>query len=399
MKQYRLYSSLPDISARGTVAEIDTEALVSNYKLLCSRAEGVSHICVIKSDAYGHSADICVKALLGAGCDFFAVSSIEEAISVRNSCVDEGRDANILILGYTDPTCASLLAEYDIIQAILSFDFAESLNKAAMTDGVRVRTHIALDTGMNRIGLCAFDECSCRKATESISSLCSLDGIAVEGMFTHFAKADEDGEDISDDDSHVRRQFERFNAVKIALEDKGIKLFCHVCNSAATVRFPTLALDGVRLGILLYGARSGSCFPEGLLPVMKLKGRVAHIHTLLPGESVSYGGTFSSDKERMIATVPIGYADGFARSYSGSEVTVHTREGDFKATVVGRVCMDQFMIDVTGLPVSVGDGITVFGDDPSSLKALAQMSDTIEYECLCRISARVPRIIKKNVMR
>ena len=397
MKQYRLYSSLPDISARGTVAEIDTEALVSNYKLLCSRSENACHICVVKSDAYGHSADICVKALLEAGCDFFAVSSMEEAISVRNVCVDEGRDANVLILGYTDPAYASLLAKHDIIQAILSVEFAESLNKAAMTDGVRVRTHIALDTGMNRIGLCAFDESSCRKAAESISFLCSLDGIAVEGMFTHFAKADDDGEDINNDDSHVRRQFDRFNAVKIALEDQGIKLFCHVSNSAATVRFPTLALDGVRLGILLYGASSGSCFPEGLLPVMKLKGRVVHIHTLLPGESVSYGGTFSSEEERTIATVPIGYADGFARSYSGSEVTVHTREGDFKATVVGRVCMDQFMIDVTGLPVNVGDDITVFGDDPSSLKALAEMSDTIEYECLCRISARVPRIIKNKM--
>jgi alanine racemase len=217
-------------------------------------------------------------------------------------------------------------------------------------------------------------------------------------MFTHFAKADDDGEDINNDNSCVRRQFDRFNAVKTALEDQGIKLFCHVSNSAATVRFPTLALDGVRLGILLYGARSGSCFPEGLLPVMKLKGRVVHIHTLLPGESVSYGGTFSSDEKRTIATVPIGYADGFARSYSGSEVTVHTHKGDFKAAVVGRVCMDQFMIDVTGMPVSIGDEITVFGDDPSSLAALAEMSDTIEYECLCRISARVPRIIK-NVMR
>jgi alanine racemase len=215
-------------------------------------------------------------------------------------------------------------------------------------------------------------------------------------LFTHFARADEDI-DSPLEGSHVRLQADRFICVKKALERAGVKLFCHVCNSAAAYRFPELAFDGVRLGIMLYGVRSGECFDERLQPVMKLCSTISHVHTLHPGEGVGYGGTFSSNAEKTIATLPIGYADGFSRSYSGCCVTVHTAEGDFKAKVVGRVCMDQCMIDVTDMPVRVGDGVTVFGHDGEALGALAEADQTIEYECLCRISARVPRIIKNSI--
>lgn len=392
----RLYSSLPNLAASRTVAVIDTEALVNNYKLLCSRTPGVKHICTVKADAYGHTVDICVRTLLAEGCSFFAVSCIEEAISVRRVCLDEGRRADILILGYTDPSLAPLLAEHDLIQTVLSLDFAYSLAVYARAAGVAVRTHVALDTGMNRIGLCVFNDEECARAAADIVEIRELDGISVEGLFTHFAKADEGGDEPLAD-STVKLQSDRFISVKKILERSGVRLFCHVCNSAAAYRFPELGFDGVRLGIMLYGVRSGEFFDERLKPVMELCSVVSHVHTLPIGESVSYGGTFSSDTERTIATLPFGYADGFSRAYSGCRVTVHTSEGDFKAEVVGRVCMDQCMIDVTDMPVRVGDGVTVFGGDGEALEELAAASDTIEYECLCRISARVPRVIKDNV--
>lgn len=389
MSSHRLYSGLPSLPFHKAWAEIDTDALKRNYISLCSRAPDSRHICVVKADAYGHTASLCVPALLDAGCDFFAVSCIDEALEVRNLCREANKQADILILGYTAPEHVVSLADNDIIQAVISEEHAAHLCQGAKNYGRRVRVHVALDTGMNRIGLDSRSVEECLRASELIKSLCNEKDLLVEGLFTHFAKADED-----DGDTFTKAQYDRFISVKNALEDSGIHLFCHVSNSAATIRYPALSLDGVRLGILLYGATPSDNVSADVSPVMSLHTAISRIHLLPPGQRVSYGGDFVANTTRTIAALPIGYADGFLRAYSGFEVTIHTEKGDFKAPIIGRICMDQCMIDVTDVPASVGDKITVFGYDKADISKLAMLADTIEYEVICLITGRVPRIGK-----
>lgn len=393
MGSYRLYGDFEDLRKHKIVAEISSEALEHNYRLLTARAPDCEHICVVKADAYGHVADICVRKLLCLGCSFFAVSCIEEAIAVRKICLDERKMARVLILGYTEPSLASVLSEYDIIQTVLSLDNARRLELEAKKASCRVRVHIAVDTGMNRIGVCACSDAECVAAADEIEDIMKLPSLNVEGMFTHFARSDEEGSVTLTAHSHTALQGRRFVRVKEVLLAKGIKLFTHACNSAASMRFPSLAFDAVRFGIMLYGVYPSKHIEKiGLKPVMKLKTVVAHVHTVPVGESVSYGGIYKAQTETAVATLPIGYADGFIRAYTGAAVTVYTSDGKRRATVIGRVCMDQCMIDVTGLDVCAGDEVVIFGEDENDLSRLASLAGTIEYECLCLISARVPRV-------
>ncbi len=393
MKPYSLYSDLAKLEKHKIRAEISTEALAYNYKLLTSRTPDCEHICVVKADAYGHVADICVRELLNCGCTFFAVSCIEEAVAVRKICLDEKKDARVLILGYTDPSFARVLFENDIIQTVLSRENAEKLAFEAERASCRVRVHVAVDTGMNRIGVSACSETECITAADEIEEIVKLDALLVEGMFTHFARSDEESSVTVTAHSHTALQGRRFIKVRERLWEKGIKLFAHACNSAAALRFSHLLFDAVRLGIMLYGVYPSRHVERiGLKPVMKLKTAVVHIHTVPAGETVSYGGTYKAERETSVATLPIGYADGFIRAYTGAAVTVNTKDGKKRATVIGRVCMDQCMIDVSGLDVSVGDEVVIFGEDENDLSRLASLAGTIEYECLCLISARVPRI-------
>ena len=396
MKSFRPYSGLPQLQNNRAWAEIDTEVLKSNYHTLCEMTPGTRHISVVKADAYGHTAKICVEALAEAGCDFFAVSCLEEAIEVRLICDSMGKCADVLILGYTSAEQVSFLIQHNIIQTVVDEAHALALAESAGALGKKLRVHIALDTGMNRIGICARNESEALAAADTVKKLYYLNSLAVEGLFTHFAKADEEENSVMDENSYTRRQFARFNTVRMILEAQSIKLFCHVCNSAAAIRFSEYALDGVRLGILLYGATPSNHFKPVTHPVMSLMTSVSHVHTLPSGETVGYGGRFFAETEREIATLPLGYADGFLRSYEGFKVTVHTSNGDVKAPVVGRICMDQCMIDVTGLGVNAGDTVTVFGESCFDLSVLASLSDTIEYEVLCLISGRIPRIKKKD---
>ncbi len=393
MYPYHLYDGVPGLDVHKIVCEIDTSALESNYKLLSAQNRGSRSICVVKADAYGHTASICVPLLLSLGCDFFAVSCIEEAIAVRNICRGEARHADILILGYTDSSQVKMLADNDIIQTALSGSHARELSRAALLSGCSLRIHIAIDTGMNRIGLCSYSNELCEHAANEADKICKLPALRVEGIFTHFARSDE--ESPTAPDSRTRLQAERFLKVKALLASRGISLFSHACNSAAAIHFPEYAFDAVRLGITLYGIYPSEHFEDiGLRPVMSLSTVISHIHTVPAGESVSYGGMYKAEKETKVATLPIGYADGFLRKYSGAYVTVINRNGEFKAPIIGRICMDQCMIDVTDLEVSVGDKVTLFGKEACELRALAALADTIEYECLCLISARVPRIKK-----
>lgn len=393
MPTYRLYNGVP-ISGGNTRALIDTDALKRNYQRLCAYAPHAEHIAVVKADAYGHGIAPCVGALLDAGCAFFATASFEEAISVRRACDLACKRAEILIFGYTSPTLAEELAEYDFLQTVLDGEHARELDAAARAAGVRVRAHIAVDTGMNRIGLSACTDSECKDAARLIGRLCELEGLSVEGIFTHFAQADEEYGSVVGDGGRTSEQIKRFAAVRRELSHLGRKLFSHAANSAASVRLGDCGLDAVRLGIMLYGASPSANFETRLEPVMTLETQVVHIHALRAGEPLGYGGAFVSDTPRVIATLPIGYGDGFLRAYGGFCVTVHTSEGDGACPVVGKVCMDQCMIDVTDTGASVGDRVTVFGGG-GELSCLAAHANMTEYECLCSVSARVPRVTKK----
>ena len=392
---YKLYSSLTELEQRKTWAEIDLDALRRNYRLLQDMVripnENTRLIAVVKAEAYGHGAPECVRTLLSEGCDFFAVSCIDEAVAVRAVCDGEHKSADILILGYTQPSLASQLARFNIIQTLLSEDYAYRLNQAAGEANVSIRTHVALDTGMNRIGFVAHSDDEIAASAVAILRVHSFPNISIEGMFTHYARADEapggEGEARTD------LQAKRYHAVCRALEERGIHIpFHHTCNSAAAVRRIDDRMNGARIGILLFGARPSDYIELPLKPVMKLKTVISHLHKLLPGEAVSYGGTYTAKSERLIATMPIGYADGFLRAYSGAFVTVHTQNGVAYAPIVGRICMDQCMIDVTDTGAQIGDVVTLFGGDPKELYAYADRASTIDYETLCLISSRVTRL-------
>lgn len=391
---YKLYSSLTELEQRKTWAEIDLDALRRNYRLIQSTITATSPntriIAAVKAEAYGHGAPACVRTLLGEGCSFFAVSCIDEAVAVRAVCDGENKNADILILGYTPPALAPQLCRFNLIQTLLSEDYAVHLDRAAREAAVTVRTHVAIDTGMNRIGFAAHSDAEIVSTAAAIARVSTFANLSQEGMFTHFARADEpldsEGEALTD------LQSARYRAVRRALEERGVHIpFHHACNSAATLRRPADHFDGVRVGLLLFGASPSPYASLPLAPVMKLKTVISHLHKLLPGESVSYGGAYVADTERLIATIPIGYADGFLRAYSGATVTVHTLHGDRPAPIVGRICMDQCMIDVTDTGACTGDVVTLFGDAPNDVTAYAARASTIHYESLCLISSRVTR--------
>ena len=403
----RLYSLLPKFEDTRTWAEIDRGALSSNYRYLLeliskkTKAAGVKMpkpICVVKADAYGHGASEVVPTLVDNGCRFFAVSAIEEAAEISNICLNMKVKAEVLILGVTIPTLAHKLAQYGIITTVPSFEYAKKLSEAAVESGVKVKVHIKLDTGMNRLGFPAYDSESIEKTANEIAMCKKLSGIKIEGMFTHFAEADDRGD--SELDGVTKIQSERFFECKKRLEVLGVKIpFFHMCNSAAAMRFPRLALDGVRLGISLYGVKPSEHFDISLSPVMALKTKISHIHTLKKGEKVGYGGTYTAESDRVLATLPIGYADGFLRSYSGSKVLVSAENGAFEAPIVGRICMDQCMIDISDgvskLPM-VGDEVTLFGDCEERIYQIAEKAGTIAYEVLCAVSSRVIRLCKEE---
>ena len=413
MNHVRLHEAFPLLPATRARAVIDTHALIENYRALLSPVKAVSPhtyaIAVVKADAYGHGIRPVISALLGVGCRSFAVACLEEAVALRRLLRElltgtvSDRDTDILVLGYTDPRNAPILSLYHIATALLSEDYSRRLLAAAKEAKVTVRGHIALDTGMNRIGFPAHNEEEISRAVAAIQQL-SADGeptaeggLILDGLFTHFARADEDMETETRPDSLTMTQYDRYRRVKTALETIGIRpRVCHVCNSAASVRFPGVlpeaCLDAVRLGINLYGYGVRDATDTPMKPTMKLETAVTHIHTLLPGETVGYGGTYTADTPRVIATLPIGYADGWLRAFSGASVTFHTREGEITAPIVGRVCMDQCMADVTDLPVEVGTPVTLFGSTAAQLEALADRAHTIPYELLCLITARIPRV-------
>ena len=372
-----------------TWTEIDIDALKSNLaqykKHLYPETE---LLCVVKANCYGHCDSAVVPVLeKEMGVNWFAVSNIIEAVHLRTI----GIKGNILILGYTPPHEAKTLVQYDIIQACTEYDHAKQLSDNAPDKPVRL--HIAIDTGMTRIGLRGSNSEICTE----IERINRLGGVKPEGIFTHFAVADSDR---PSDVDYTYAQSAKIIAVNDELEGRGIKLaHCHFLNSAGGIYYNSRKSTLARLGIILYGLmpNTAKALPFKPKAVMSLKSCVAQVKTVAPDTSVSYGRTFKTAKPTKLATVCCGYADGYPRALSNKgEVIIHGE----RAKITGRVCMDQFMCDVTDIDdVKPGDTVTLIGSDGTETITsddIADMIGTIGYEIVCGISPRVPRVIIEN---
>ena len=371
-------------------AEIDLDALLNNHPFI-RRTVGGDVCAVLKADAYGHGALAVADALRAAGCAAFAVSCLAEARELRR----HGLTEPLLILGYTDPAFADELAALDITQTLFSSEYAAALSAAATAAGCTVACHLKADTGMGRIGFnlrTDFD-----KAMGEMEACYSLPGLEITGIFQHFAVADSLN---ADDDAYTNSQHDLFvRAVERLRADGFDPGTVHCANSAAQLRHPEWRHDLVRAGIILYGlAPSGEVGSAELRPAMTLKAVVTHVKWLDAGQSVSYGRTFTAEKPTCAATISVGYADGYPRRLSGlGAMTIRGKA----APVIGRVCMDQTIVDVTGIPdVQPGDEVIVFGPDAApgadTADTVAEKTGTINYEIICGISRRVPRVYLQN---
>lgn len=373
---------------RRTWVEVSLDALRHNYnEIKNTLSPGCDIIAVVKADAYGHGVENTVREFSECGCRWFAVSNLEEAMQVRSA----NADCSILILGYTPAEYAAALAVNNISQAVFNIEYARSLSEKAVESGVQVSIHIKADTGMSRLGFAFRDSVADAGSISQIAEACRLPGLYPEGIFTHFACVDEREGEV-----FTRFQFELFTTLIRSLEFEGITFpFRHCCNSAATILYPEMHLDLVRPGIILYGLMPSE-FLNGkisLIPAMKMKTVVSMTKTIPDGTPVSYGRIYTGEGDTAVATVPVGYADGYPRALSGK---AFMRVGGATVPVIGRICMDQCMLDVSGVDgVREGMTVTVLDDDPAcplSVDAVAAATGTINYEILCGINKRVPRL-------
>ena len=367
-------------------AEVNLDALAHNFRLLQQHAGSATVCAVVKAGAYGHGDGIVCRTLADAGAKWFAVSCLAEALHLRSG----GVTGEILILGHTDPACAATLACHRLTQAVFSPEYAQALSSAALEASARVRCHLKIDTGMGRLGFIARCEEDIPACLDQLEACFGLEGLEITGMFQHFAVADSHA---AADVEYTNRQHSLFVQVKESLEARGHKLrTVHCCNSAALVEHPEWGMDLVRPGIVLYGCDpSDEVHLDGLRPVLTLKTVVSQVKELLPGQALSYGLQFTADAPRKVATLCVGYADGYPRLLSGKGVC---SIGGYAAPVLGRVCMDQMMVDVTGLDdVKEGDEAVVFGGPGAdSLNDVANKVGSIPYEIMCGLALRVPRV-------
>ncbi len=367
---------------RRTWAEIDLDALEHNYKKIRKHiGKGVKFLGVVKADAYGHGSVQFARKLQELGADYLAVSSIDEAMELRENNIT----MPILILGHTPKDQVENLIDFNITQAVTCEAKAVEYSEEATRLGKTLKVHIKVDSGMSRLGYLVAED-HFETGAEGIVRACNMPGLYAEGIFTHFAVADEFGDDY---DAYTKRQFELFTGIIDEVEAKLGKKFeiRHCANTGATARFPETYLDMVRPGLLLYGYGEFARQLD-LVPIMSLKTTVSTIKVYPAGTKVSYGGTYVTDRTTRMGVVPYGYADGFFRVLSNN-YRLLTKEGP--AAVRGRICMDMCMIDLTDCPnVDVGDEIEIFGKN-NSLDDMAKAAGTIPYELTCAVSKRVPR--------
>jgi len=382
-----------------TRAEIDLNALAHNYRELRRLAAPNADImAVVKADGYGHGAPQVASVALACGAKFLAVARFDEAVRLREA----GIDAPILLFGYTFPAYVDYMAKHNIRASVNSLDAAAKLSAEAERVGKTLKIHIKVDTGMGRLGLLcdeltadATDAGHDNATHRDIMTIASLPHVAVEGIFTHFANAD------AADKTHARRQFSRFSTLLEALDSKGFQVeYRHAANSAATIELPETHLDLVRPGVSQYGLWPSADVDKNLIdlkPVMAIKSTVIQVKSVGPGFAVSYGSTYLTPHPTRIATVPIGYADGFDRLLSSKG---HMLVRGTRAPIIGRVCMDLTMIDVGHIPgVSLEDEVVILGrQDNEEITAdeIADQVGTINYEIVSSLTARVARVYKEG---
>ncbi len=375
-----------------TWAEVSLDNLEHNYRAIKNHIpEGCRFLGVMKADAYGHGAVPLSHALCELGAEYLAVSNLEEAIQLRRG----GVRAPMLILGYTPASFADTMVFMDITQEVHSLEYAKELDTALAGTNYILNVHLKLDTGMTRIGFFAYDH---ERTLPELLEVCGLPHLHVEGVFTHFCVADSKA---PEDEAFTRTQYARFTAMLDALAAHGIRPeLRHCASSGATILYPELALDMVRPGIATYG-HAPSEDAEGILdlrPLMTVRTTVAQLREIPAGTSISYGRTYTAERDMRVAVLPIGYADGLLRGLSGK---VGFRIRGKMARSVGRICMDMCMVDVSEIPeIRVGDEAALFGYDTDGTllpcERIAQQAGTISYEILCGISKRIPRIYMQD---
>ena len=374
---------------RRTWAEISLDSIIHNYKAIKACVSSKCRImAVVKADGYGHGALPVAHQLKEQGADYFGVSNIEEAIALRKGGISD----DILILGYTPSKNVTDLFEYSITQTVFSHSYAKELSAAAKKADVRIKAHLKLDTGMARLGFIYYSE---NDLLDEACEALSLENLYFEGIFTHFSSSDSPSAK-----DETENQFMLFNSAVKSLCQKGFSFqYRHCCNSGAILDFPNMHLDMVRPGVILYGLLPSSEIKNklDLKPSMALKTAISQIKTVDSGVRVSYGGTYETDKKTVLATLPIGYADGFFRAMSNKGFVLI---GGKPAPIVGRICMDQMLVDITQNPDCSDKTVaTVIGTDGGGqilAEDLARLSGTINYEIVCDIGKRVPRIYIKD---
>lgn len=368
-----------------TYAKIDLDAVEYNFNNILKKIDNKARVlAVIKADAYGHGA-VEIGRLLEDRCDFFGVACVEEALELINA----GIKKPVLVLGYVFEEQYADVVKNNIRIPIFSYESAAALSQEAVKQGKVVPYHFCVDTGMSRIGFQVNDESAdiCKKITQ-------LPNIEAEGLFSHLATADE--KDLSKTVAQ-RELFEKFISM---LSQRGIEIpIKHLNNSAGTMVFNQM-YDMVRCGIILYGLYPSDDVDKSLLslkPAMEWRARISHIKTLPAGREISYGGTYKTSRDTVVATIPVGYADGYPRCLSNKGSVIVNGQ---LANIIGRVCMDQFMIDITDIPnVKIGDTVTLIGKDGDTLLTMEEVSEqahSFNYELPCRISRRVPRVYIKD---
>ena len=364
-------------------AEVSLKAIGHNIAQVKKRLRpGVKLLAVIKADAYGHGA-VRVGKYLEDQVDYFAVATAEEAMELR----EQGIRLPVLVLGYISPEQYGEILDYDITQTVYSLEIAEKLSEASVKAGCRTKIHAALDTGMTRIGFHITQE-----EPDRIAAISRLPGLELEGMFTHFSCADQK------DKTYCGLQLEKFRRMEGMLRERGVEIpVKHICNSAGIMEFDDYRFDMVRSGIVTYGLYPSEEVDKSrlpLIPALSWKSRVIHVQDVEPGLGVSYGATYTTEGPcTRIATVSAGYADGYPRALSNKgRVLIHGRY----APILGRVCMDQMMVDVSHIPdVKVEDTVTLIGregDRRITMEEVADPACRFNYEMACGISKRVPRI-------
>ncbi len=369
-------------------ADIDLDAFAFNLESIKNNLkEDTKIITVLKADGYGHGAlPLAREAVKDPRVWGVAVATVEEAEELRQG----GIRKPLLILGYTYEENYEQIAREEFRPAVFKLSMARKLSQAAVKNNTVVNVHIKIDTGMSRIGYRDLET-----AVPEIMEISRLPGIRIEGLFTHFARADEK----KTDPAYV--QFRKFQEFQKALEAQGLEIpICHCSNSAGIIRMPEANLNAVRAGVILYGLYPSEDVekePVPLKPVMELKSHIAYIKTVEAGVQISYGGTFTTQRETRVATIPVGYADGYARGLSNKgSVLIRGK----RAPILGRICMDQFMVDVTDIPQAQElDEVVLLGrsgDEQITMEELGELSGRFNYEFACCISKRVPRIYFKG---